>query len=69
MEYFEKIHVRVNVPELKMVTITVFNTFVFVFEFNTSSANTMITIKYISASMTVTKRFKVFTFKCSYLIS
>ena len=52
MEYFEKIHVRVNVQELKMVTITVFNTFVFVFEFNTSSANTMITIKYISASMT-----------------
>ena len=60
MEYFEKIHVRVNVQELKMVTITVFNTFVFVFEFNTSSANTMITIKYISASMSVTKRFQSF---------
>ena len=62
MEYFEKEHVRVNVQELKMMTITVVNTFIFVFEFSTSSANTMITIKYISAGMTVTKRFQTQSF-------
>ena len=62
MEYFEKEHVRVNVQELKMMTITVANTFVFVFEFSTSSANTMITIKYILAGMTATKRFQTQSF-------
>ena len=62
MEYFEKEHVRVNVQELKTMTITVVNTFIFVFEFSTSSANTMITIKYISAGMAVTKRFQTQSF-------